>query len=725
MNHAIDANILKNSWSFENQSNDNIDPLLECLTTIIKSYGASASKESLKNGLPLEQGKLSVDNAIRSAQRAGFSSKLKKRCLAKIPDLVLPAILLLKNKNACILVNVNNKENTAKIIVPELSDVVQTVSMEKLQKFYSGYVIYIKEDQKYDSRTKASLDVKTGHWFWGTILKSWKIYRDVLIASLLINLFVVLNPLFVMNVYDRVVPNLAFETLWFLAIGVAVAYVFDFILKMLRSYFIDLAGKKSDVILSSKIMEKVLGLKMKAKPNSVGSFARNLQDFESIRDFITSTTITTLVDLPFTLVILAIIFILSGNLALVPLVSMIIIGLYSFIIQSPLKASIEESIRSSAQKNATLIESLSGLEAVKINQAESSIQYKWEKAVSHIAHCSSKTKLITSSATMFSAFIQQVANVCCIVFGVYLIAEGELSMGGLIATVMLTGRCLAPMAQIAGLATRYNQSKASLTSLNDIMNLPSERDDTKSYISRANLKGDIQFEAVDFAYPDQESKILKNISITVKSGEKIGIIGRVGSGKTTIQKLLLNLYDPSEGSLLIDGIDINQINPITLRSNIGYMSQDIHLFYGSIRDNIKFGADHIDDEKVLKAAQISGVSSFTDKHPNGLDMIVAERGSNLSGGQRQSIALARAILLDPPIILLDEPSSSMDNTSEVQIRKRLKEFCKDKTVILVTHKSSMLDLVDRLIVMDHGKVVADGAKQQIHEALKQGKLKIN
>lgn len=725
MNQAMKSEIPNESWNFESQKKDNLDPLLECLVSIIKSYGVSVSKESLKDGLPLEHGKLNVENAMRASQRAGFSSKLKKRSLEKIPDLVLPAILLLKNKNACILVNINDQEKTAKIIVPEFNNVVQTVSLDKLQQYYSGYVIYLKEDQKYDSRTKASLDVKGGHWFWGTILKSWKIYRDVLLASLLINLFVVLNPLFVMNVYDRVVPNLAFETLWFLAIGVAVAYIFDFILKMLRNYFIDLAGKKSDVILSSKIMEKVLGLKLKAKPTSVGSFARNLQDFESIRDFITSTTVTTLVDLPFTLIILAVIFMLAGNLAIVPLISMIIIGIYSFIIQPPLKSSIEESIRSSAQKNATLIESLSGLEAVKVNQAESAIQYKWEKAVSHIANCSIKTKLITSSATMFSAFVQQVANVCCIVFGVYLIAAGELSMGGLIATVMLTGRCLAPMAQIAGLATRYNQSKASLTSLNDIMDLPSERDNTKSYINRANLKGDIQFDSVDFAYPNQELKTLKNINITVKSGEKVGIIGRIGSGKTTIEKLLLNLYESSEGAVRIDGIDINQINPIHLRANIGYMSQDIHLFYGSIRDNIKFGAEHIDDEKVLMAAKISGVSDFTDKHPNGLDMIVAERGENLSGGQRQTIALARAILLDPPIILLDEPSSSMDNTSEVKIRQRLKQFCKDKTVILVTHKSSMLDLVDRLIVMDNGKIVADGEKQQIHEALKQRKLKIN
>ena len=361
---------------------------------------------------------------------------------------------------------------------------------------------------------------------------------------------------------------------------------------------------------------------------------------------------------------------------------------------------------------------------MKIAQAESDIQYKWEKAVSHIATWSIKTKLLSASATTFSAYIQQMANISMVIMGVYLIAEGELSMGGLIASVMLSGRCLAPMAQIAGLATRYNQSKSALDGLNEIMGMPTERHDDRNYVNRPDLKGSIEFDGVNFTYPDQEIQALRDINIKINAGEKVAIIGRIGSGKTTIEKLIMGLYEPDEGAVRIDGIDLRQINPTDLRSSIGCVSQDITLFYGSIKDNITLGANHVEDSQLLEAAEIAGVTEFADKHPNGLDMIVGERGQNLSGGQRQSIALARALLMNPPIMVMDEPSSSMDNTTELRMKERLMTRCSDKTLILVTHKASMLELVDRLIIIDSGRVVADGPKDQVHAALKQGKLKI-
>lgn len=711
-------------WGVPGHDKLEFDPLLECLAILTRHYGKPYSLDSLRAGLPLENGLLNTELFGRAADRAGFASKFHKRAIADISPLVTPAVLLLKKRRACVLLDIDHDEGKARVILPETGEGVQRISITDLEEHYLGYTIYIREKHRYDKRSPKTLQIKSRHWFWGTILGSWRIYRDVLLASLMINLFVVASPLFVMNVYDRVVPNQAFDTLWVLAIGAIIVFSFDFVLKMVRSYFIDLAGKKSDILLSSRIMEQVLGLSMSARPASVGSFAKNLQDFESIREFITSSTVTALVDLPFTFIILSVIFMLGGSLAFIPLFCMFLIGVFSFAIQGPLRRAVEKTLRSNSQKSATLIESLTGMEALKIAQAESDIQYKWEKSVGHIATWSIRTKMLSSSASSVSAYVQQMCNIALVAVGVFLIAEGELSMGGLIATVMLSGRCLAPMAQVAGLATRYNQAKSALDGLNQVMGMPIERHEDRDYVDRPELRGSIEFDSVDFSYPDQEVQALRGISLKIKAGEKVAIIGRMGSGKSTIEKMILGLYEPENGAIRVDGIDLRQINPSDLRSSIGCVSQDITLFYGSIKENITLGASFIDDAILLRAAQISGVTEFADKHPNGLDMVVGERGLNLSGGQRQSIALARALLMDPPILVLDEPSSAMDNTTELRMKDQIKRHCKDKTIVLVTHKASMLDMVDRLIVVDNGRIVADGPKEQVHAALKQGKLKI-
>ncbi|WP_263081491.1 type I secretion system permease/ATPase [Endozoicomonas sp. Mp262] len=721
----MDSTINDDTWDIPDHNRTEKDPLLISLAVLTRYYGNPYSPESLVSGLPLEKGKLTPDLFIRAAERAGLSAKLNPRDLENISSLIVPAVLLLKNKKACILVDINHDKGTAGIIMPDSGDGVKVVSLQQLANHYTGYAIYIREKHRYDQRSPQSLNVRSRHWFWGTILGSWRIYRDVILASLLINIFVIASPLFTMNVYDRVVPNQAFDTLWVLALGAFIVFSFDFILKIVRGYFIDLAGKKSDILLSARIMERVMGLSMSARPQSVGSFAKNLQEFESIREFITSSTVTALVDLPFTVIILFVIFILGGPVAIIPLVGMILIGIYSYAIQAPLKSSVEKTLRSSTQKSATLIESLSGMEALKIAQAEGEVQHKWEKVVGHIATWGIKTKLLSASASTFSAYIQQLANIGMVITGVYLITEGELSMGGLIASVMLSGRCLAPMAQVAGLATRYNQATSALDGLNQVMAMPLERPADRDYVHRPELKGNLEFDAVDFKYPEQEIHALRDISLNIKAGEKVAIIGRIGSGKTTMEKLILGLYEPEAGAIRVDGVDLRQINPTDLRRCIGCVSQDITLFYGSIKENITLGASYVDDALLLKAAEMAGVTEFANKHPQGLDMNVGERGQNLSGGQRQSIAMARALLMDPPILVLDEPSSSMDNTTELRMKQQLSERSKDKTLILVTHKASMLELVERLIVMDNGRVVADGPKDQVHAALKQGKLKID
>ncbi len=554
-------------------------------------------------------------------------------------------------------------------------------------------------------------------------MDAWPIYRDVLLGSFLINLFALVSPLFIMNVYDRVVPNNAIETLWVLAIGVTIAIIFDFIVKSLRGYFIDLAGKKVDVTLSALIYEKVMGLKMHVRPPSVGAFANNLRAFEGIRDFITSATVSTLVDLPFVILFLIVIAWVGGPLVFVPLTGIPIVILYSMFIQNSLQEAVDHTFRGASQKNAMLIESLTAMETIKALGAEGIMQRKWESAVGYISTWSLRSRLISSSSVNVATFVQQIAMVAIVVYGVYLIGEGQLTTGGLIAAVMLTGRALAPTGQLANLATQYHQSKAGLHSLNDVMALPVERPLDKNFIHRPHFEGSVTLHDVNFSYPACEEKSLANVSFTIKKGEHVALIGRIGSGKTTIEKLLMGLYEPQEGAIRIDGIDTRQIDPVDLRRNIGYVPQDITLFYGSVRDNIVYAMPNADDESVLRVARIAGVTDFVDRHPMGFDMPVGERGEGLSGGQRQAVAIARALLLDPPILLMDEPSNSMDNSTEEQLKQRLADVVKEKTLILVTHRASLLSFVNRLIVLDNGKLIADGPKEDVLAALKQGRLR--
>jgi ATP-binding cassette subfamily C protein LapB len=714
-------------WKTQGASLEYPNPLLDCLVLLSKYFYNPYTADSIAAGLPITDNAMTPELFQRASQRIGISSRFVKRALKKIPDMVLPAVLLLKDKQACILLEVDRVKETAKILRPESGEGEIVLPLRDLDESFTGYCFFVRPLYQFDKRSEKSDEEegKKGHWFWGTIVDSWRIYRDVFIASLLINIFAVASPLFVMNVYDRVVPNNAFDTLWVLAIGAAVVYLFDFLLRTLRAYFIDIAGKKSDILISATIFAKVSNITMASRPKSVGAFAKNLQEFESIRDFITSASITTLVDIPFMFLIIGVIWLIGGPVGYIPIVTIALIVLYSVIIQIPLRRSIEEGQKTASQKNAVLIESLYNAESVKLNNAEGVFQKQWENAVGNIADWGVKTRQLSQSSSSFAMVAQQLTTVIIVIVGVYQISEGNMSMGALVAAVMLTGRALGPMAQVASLATRYNQAKSAFTSLNEIMASPVEKPDNVKFVHRPLFKGEFQFEAVNFAYPDQEQAAVSAININIKQGEKVAIIGRIGSGKSTLGKLMTGLYTPDSGAIRIDGVDLRQVNPTDLRRNIGSVSQDVSLFYGSIKDNIVMGVPYMEDEAIIRAADLSGVSEFANRKPNGLDSLVGERGALLSGGQRQSIAIARALLFNPPILILDEPTASMDNTTESRMKRRLIEAVKDKTFILITHKASMLDMVDRIIVMDNGRLIADGPKAQVHEALRQGKLKVS
>jgi ATP-binding cassette, subfamily C, bacterial LapB len=707
------------------------DPLLDSLVEICRLHGVAASRASLSAALPLEDGRLTIELAERAAARAGMAAKLQRLPLDGIDAATLPVVLILKGNQACVLTGFDAASGQASVLLPETGQGSVTLARTDLDARYSGVVLFVRPHFRFDKRTEPSPPPAAAatpahalgrHWFWGAILEQRHVYRDVLLAALLINLFALAIPMFSMNVYDRVVPNRAVETLWALAIGVILVLGADLAMRLLRSRFVDEASARVDVQLSATLMERVLGMRLESRPESVGSFAANLRGFEQVRDFIASSTVTALIDLPFALLFLAVITWISPWLALPVIVAFgVILGL-GWVLQQRLHELAQTTYRAGAMRNATLVESLSGIETIKSQGAESVIQARWERNNAFLSTANIQMRALSARATYGTQILAQLVTVVTVLVGVYLINARELTMGALIAVSMLGSRALAPAGQIVGLLMQYQGARTALESLNALMAQPQERAPGQSFIQRPQMQGAIEFRNVSFNYPGRQDKVLDGLNIKIAPGDRVALIGRVGSGKSTIQRLAMGLYQPTEGAVLIDGIDLRQLDPADVRRNQAYVSQDVTLFYGSLRDNITFGLPYADDSAVVDAAEVACLGDFVNRHPRGFDMPVGERGESLSGGQRQCVGLARAVLHNAPILLLDEPTSAMDFSTESQITQQIGAFARGKTVMLVTHRTSMLSMVNRVIVIDGGKVVADGPRDRIMEALAAGRI---
>ncbi|ANQ83790.1 toxin secretion ABC transporter permease and ATP-binding protein [Azoarcus olearius] len=696
--------------------------LVDCLLLVARAHGVAVTRDAVLAGLPVGDEGLPPSLFERAARRAGLSSRIVSLPLERLNDALAPTVLLLREDSACVLTGWNADRSVARVVFPELGDAVVELARDDLAARYIGRAIYVRPRQHFDARTPVVRQQRGHHWFWGVIGESRSLYRDVLLAAFMINVFALGMPLFTMNVYDRVVPNNATETLWVLAVGVVVVLVADLVLRTLRGYFIDLAGNRADVKISSHIMERVLGMRMEERPPSAGSFAANLRAFESVRDFIGSATVVSFIDLPFALVFLVVIGWIAWPLLLPFVIGVAIVLLYALSVQGRMHELSEMTYRAGAQRNATLVEGLVGLETLKALGAEAPLQRKWEKSAALLARVAAQLRLLSATATNGTSVVQQVVNVVIIVAGVYLIGRNELSMGGLIACYMLASRAMAPIGQVAGLLIQYHNASTALESLDQMMQREVERPEGSTFISRGSFEGEIEFRDVGFRYPGQQTEALRGVSFRIRAGERVGVLGRVGSGKTTLEKLILGLYRPTSGAVLIDGIDMRQLDPAELRRHIGYVQQDVTLFYGSLRENLTMGAPLAEDADVIRAAEVAGIADFVNAHPQGFEMLIGERGESLSGGQRQGVAIARAVINDPPILLLDEPTASMDHSSEEGVKRRLGEYAKNKTMIVITHRTSLLDLVDRVIVVDGGRIVADGPKAQVVEALRQGRI---
>ena len=696
------------------------DPLLDGLLILCRLHGCPASRASLTTGLPMANQRLSVDLLQRSASRAGLRGRVLRRALSGIPALNLPVLLLLKDGRSAVLKQWD-KKHKALILPCEADGGGQWVSLEELEAQYTGEALFARPVHDLEA-ARDPLVPRIEAWFRDTLKLSRWLYTDALLASLLINVLGLLVPLFVMQTYDRVVPNQATATLWVLAIGLFIGTSFDLLLRVLRAHLLDTAGKKTDVVLSATLFERINGMAMKARPTSVGGFAQSIHDFQGLREFLTAVTLTSVIDLPFSILMIVVIGLLGGWLVAIPLLAFPLTAIFAFVVQMRLRDTVQRSLELATQRQAMLIETLSGLETLKASCAESERQNLWEKTHGALTRLDMHARFLASLATNGTMFIQQVAGMSTIVAGVYLIIDGNMSVGALVACYMLGSRVLAPLGQIAGLITRYQHARLTMVSTDMLMALPQERQPGQRPLERTEIKGEVSYRQVNFTYPGQAEAALKSAGISIKAGEHVGIIGRSGSGKSTLARLLMGFYQPDSGQVLIDNLDLRQLDVTDLRQQIGFVTHDMPLLSGSLRDNLTLGARYVSDARMLEVANLTGVSELAKQHPQGFDRPVGERGQLLSGGQRQIVLLARALMLDPPMLLLDEPTSSLDNASEEVIRSRLQTLASHKTLLLITHRASMLSLVDRLIVLDNGHVVADGPKESVIEALRKGRV---
>ncbi len=691
-----------------------IDTLLGCLAFLAKYHKRETSSESLTFGLALHNTSMNLKLFCQASRRIGLVTKTVTR--PKIKDislLALPSVLLLDNERHCVLLDVNDDKQEAVVIMPGLSDGETIISLQKLESEYNGTVIIIKPEYNFQNRIERDVIIPTPKkWFWDTMKRNTDIYSQVILASIFINLFVIATPLFTMNVYDRVLPNNAMETLWVMFIGISIVMVFDVVLTMLRTYFFGIASKRADVIMSNRIFDQLLNIKLEAKPASTGLFISRLQSFESVREFFTSATMAVIVDLPFVIIFIVIIAYIGGVVAIIPIIALVMSLCISWYGQRRLKEIVEKSTKEDQLKQTTLIETVSGLEIVKNVRAQSRMKTHWEQSVDKTVFYSEQGHHLSQNINTLTSFIGKFSNIIIVAAGVYMATKGEMTMGAIIATMMLNGRVLAPVSKIVGMIIKYDKTMISLNNIDELMNMPVEKQD-KAYISRPNIHGNIELKDVDFAYKDQNFKTLKNLNLTISQGEKVAILGKIGSGKSTLLKVILNLYEPTNGSVLLDETDTRQLDPVDLRRAVGVVPQEPFLFMGSIKDNITVGEQYASDEEIIKASKVAGLDEFLGKHEAGFDLMVGERGEGLSGGERQSVTLARALLSDPNILMLDEPTNLMDRQTEQMFIKKLGEIVNDKTLVVVTHKTSLLKLVDRVIILENGEIIADGPKEEI------------
>jgi len=689
------------------------DPVLDRLLFLARYHGRPLAPEQLTAGIPLSEGRVTAAELAECASRAGLAVTLADLPPEAIKSSMLPALIVGEDGNAVAVLHRDGERFECALPGVEGS---HWLDLARLRADHPGRWFFLRPTFHFDVRSLLYHLPQPRRWFWDVFKANRGIYLWALLATVVINLVAIVIPFYAMAVYDRVVPNNALDSLWVLTTVAVAIVLFDLLNKLLRSYLLEAAARKADVALSSHIFAHSLRMRAASRPASGGVLANVVRDFETVRDFFTSTTLTLLGDLPFMLFFLVIIALVGGWLVLVPVVIIPLALAVAWSLRGPLGRTINENMRESAARTAHLFEAMNGLDTIKGLGAEAWARRKWEGLTLQIADNNLKTREISAFGNNTVAMLIGLNTVLIIMFGAIQVAGNAMTLGQLIAVTMIASRAIAPVGQIAGLLIRWEQTKIALHALDKVMASPT--DGGAGDLHMPGLRGEIELRDVHFAYPDNPP-LLKGLNLRIAPGEKVGFIGRIGSGKSTLLRLLLNIYAPEQGAVLVDGVSVAQMDPLSLRRQIGYVPQDLTLFHGDIKENILIGTSQVDDTRLMEAVRLACLEETLTQLPRGLATQVGERGERLSGGQRQSVAIARALVQRPRILLLDEPSSMMDPATEQMLIHNLRGM-RDTTLLLVTHRTAMLPLVDRLVVLDQGRVLLDGPRDEVLRRLQAG-----
>ncbi len=703
----------ENNVSKEVSEIDKVDALEETLILGIQHIfalsGIAFSPGAVRDLPELTSESFNPRSAVSALHHVGFEANYGEMKCKKLRATHCPAIGFLKNGEAVVLHSID-KDRTVHLRKFSAEDQFEEESLQlkELNAHLQPFFILARK-LHVDAKAKSKND-----WFWGSLLQGKWLYGQVLLAALMTNFLGLSTSLFIMVVYDRVVPNEAIESLIALTIGVLIALGFDFIIKTLRAQFVDKAGKRADARMSRLIFDKILNMRLDNRRQKSGAMASIVREFDTLREFFTSATLVAVVDLPFIFLFIYVISLIAGPLSIVPLIAVPLVVLSGLIIQPFLARIAENSMQTNMSKQSVLVETLNGLETVQATGSGRLMRRRFEEASDAQSDLGLKNRMLSNFAINSAASIQQLAQIATIFYGVFLIQDGTITMGAMIAAVILGGRTLAPLSQLASAMTRANGARQAFRAVSEVMNDDAAQQDfNRSRLSRPNLSGELEFKNVNYTFPGDSTPIIQDLSLKIPTGQKVAIVGRMGSGKSTISRLFCGLIEPNEGAVLIDGVDLRQIDKSDVRRNVGVMLQDTWLFSGTVKENLQMGFYEYDDAHLLNIAKISGVDDFVAAHPQGYDMLLRERGEGLSGGQRQSINLSRALLHDPNLLVLDEPTSSMDTATEKLVIGRLKDWAGERTLVMVTHRNTLLELADRVLVMDQGAIVADTTPEKL------------
>jgi ATP-binding cassette subfamily C protein LapB len=687
------------------------DPIEQALLAVLAHFELSMSGPALRSRVAKLPGAWSWSDLQEACESLSLQCERDDFDVAGAHWVSFPSVMPLREGGAAVVLSAQGEQVTA--WVSGRGRV--TLSAHELAAQSNG-TVYLVRKRVSEHGAEDGPQGRFGHWFWGPLLQARSLYVQVGIAALLANLFAVTTSIFSMIVYDRVIPNNALDTLIALLVGAVTVFVCDFVIRTLRGYFLDVAGTRADMVVGDALFEQLLDMEMSARKGSTGAVANVLKEFESLREFLTSTTLVTLIDIPFSILFLIIIWMIGGPMVIVPLLAIPLMVGAGLFVQPRLRRLVSASQEDGHRKHSVLIETLGGLETIKAIGAGPMMRRRWQEAVTHQSELGLRQRMWGQFAANVANLAQQLVQVGVVTVGFFLVNENRIGFGAIIACTILSGRAISPLAQLTQLLTRVNQSLASYRSLTRLMEQPREHQASRVFMARDRLQGRIEFRDVTFTYPGASRPSLEKVSFTIEAGERVALLGKIGSGKTTIAKLLLGLYRPDSGAVLIDGVDVRQIDPADLRRHVGSVMQDVWLMAGTVRQNIALGSDDATDAQVLEAARVSGVEDFISQHPHGYSLKVSERGEGLSGGQRQSICIARALVGQPPVLLFDEPTSAMDLAAEQTLVQRLQNSLQQQTFVVITHKTSMMALVSKVIVLDQGHIVFQGDPAQLQKA---------